>query len=78
MQYLPFMVFLKCLAYVCVDLSFDPYGRLMEIGLPDGCVFFTGVPGRTKCPVAQVSDMDSCLDICITDVEYATSICLLV
>ena len=31
-----------------------------------------------KYPVAPVSAMASCLDICITDVEYAVSVCLLV
>ena len=47
----------------CVDLSFDPSGRLMGIGLLAGCIFFTGVPGRMKYPVAPVSDIASCLDI---------------
>ena len=64
--------------HVCVDLSFDLSGRLVEICLLYACTFFTGVPGSTKCPVYLVSDMASCLDICITDVEYAVSICLLV
>ena len=32
--------------HVCVDLSFYPSGRLIEIGLLAGCTFFTGVPGR--------------------------------
>ena len=32
--------------HVCVDLSFDHSGRLIDIGLLAGCTFFTGVPGR--------------------------------
>ena len=48
---------------LCVDLSFDPSGRLMGIGFLAGCIFFTGVPGRMKYPVAPVSDIASCLDI---------------
>ena len=64
--------------HVCVDLSFDPSGRLMEICLLDGCTFFTGITGRKKCLVAPVSAMASCLGIYIIDVEYAVSICLLV
>ena len=63
---------------LCVDLSFDPSGRLTEIGLFDGCKFITAVPCRKKCLVALVSAMSSCLDICITDVKYAVSICLFV
>ena len=64
--------------HMCVDLIFDPSGILTEIGFLAGCTFFTGVPGRTKFSVAPVSDMASCLGICITDAEYAVSICLLV
>ena len=64
--------------HVCVDLSFYPHGILMGIGLIACCTFSTGAPGRTKCPVAPVSAMDSCLDICITDAEYSLSIYLLV
>ena len=61
---------------VCVEFSFDPYGRLLEIGVLAGYTFFTEVHGRTKCPVALVSDMYSCLDSCIDGVEYAVSNCL--
>ena len=57
--------------HVTVELSFDPSGRLTEIGLLASCILFTVVPGRAKCPVATVSAMDSCLDICIADVDYA-------
>ena len=64
--------------HVCVDISFYPSGRLMGLGFLAGCKFFTGVTGRKKCPVALVSSMASCLDICIIDVEYSVSICLLV
>ena len=63
---------------VCVDLSLDPSGILMEIGLLDGCIFFTGVPGSKEYPVAPVSAMASCLIICIIDVEYDVSIFLFV
>ena len=49
----------------------------MDICLLAGCTFFTGFPGSTKCPVDPVSSIASCLDICIIDVEYAVSICLL-
>ena len=64
--------------HVCVDLCFDLSIILMDIGLLDVCTLFTGVPGRTKFLVAPVSDMASCLNICIIDVDYAVSICLLV
>ena len=62
---------------MCVELSFDLYGRLTEIGFLAGCTFFNRINGRTKCMVTLISDMVSCLDICIIDVEYAVSICLL-
>ena len=32
--------------HVCVELSFDPSGILMEIDLLAGCKLFTGVTGR--------------------------------
>ena len=64
--------------HVCVDLSFDLSGILMEIGLLDGCKLISGFYGRTKCPVSTASDMDSCLFIFIIDVVYDVSICLLV
>ena len=57
----------------CVGFSFVPSGRLIEKGVPDGCTFFTGVPGRTKCLVAPVPDMASSLDRYISSVEYAVS-----
>ena len=46
--------------HVCVDLSFDQFGILTEIGLLAGCTLFTGVPGRTKFLVALVSGMAYC------------------
>ena len=64
--------------HACVYLSFYSYGILMEIYFLSGCIFFTGVPGSTKCPVAPVSAMSYCLDICIIDVEYYVYIYLLV
>ena len=64
--------------HICVDLSCDLSGILMEIGFLAGCKLFTGVPGSMKIPVAPVSVLEFCLDICIIDVEYAISICLLV
>ena len=64
--------------HLCVDLSFDLSGTLMEMGLLAGCTFFTGFPGRTTYLVAPLSAMASCLDIYTTDVEYAVSIFLLV
>ena len=63
--------------HVCVDLSLDPSGKLIEIGLLAGCTFVTGVPGRTKFPVAPASATASCLVIYIIYVEYAVSIYLL-
>ena len=63
--------------HVCVDLSFYLSGKLVNIFLLDGCIFFTGVPGNKKCPVAPVSAVGSGLEIYITDVKYAVSICLL-
>ena len=62
--------------HMSVDLSFYPSRILMEIGILAGCNFFTEVPDRTKCPVAPVSALASCLDICITYVEYSVSIYL--
>ena len=64
--------------HVCVDLSLDPSGRLMEIGFLAGCRFFTGVPCKTKCSVAPESITTSCLVICMIDVEYYVSICLFI
>ena len=61
---------------VCVDLSLNPSGRLMEIGVLAGCTFFTGAPSRKKFLVAPVSTMASCLGICISGVDYSVSICL--
>ena len=61
---------------VCVDFSFDPSGIFIEICVIAGCTFFTGVPGRKKCPVDPVSTMVSCLDSCISGVENAVSIFL--
>ena len=61
---------------MCVDFSFYPSGRFMEIVELSGCIFFTGLPGRKKFPVDPVSAMASCLDRCIADVEYAVSIYL--
>ena len=42
-------------SHVYVNLSLDPSGIFIEIGLIAGCRLFTGVPGRTKCPVAPAS-----------------------
>ena len=42
---------------VYVDLMILPSGRFIEIGLIVGNVSMTGVPGKTKCPVAPVSAM---------------------
>ena len=43
--------------HVCVDLSFDLSGRLMEIYFLAGCTFFTGVSGGKKCLVSSASTM---------------------
>lgn len=40
---------------MCVDLIWDPSGRLMTIGLWVGLTFFTGAPGIMKFPVAPAS-----------------------
>ena len=64
--------------HVCVDLSFDPSGRFMEIDLLAGCVFCFWSSWQEKCPVAPASTMAYCLVICIIDIEYAVSIYLLV
>ena len=64
--------------HMCVELSFDPSGILMEIVLIASCKFLTGVPGRKKCLFAPASSMASFLVIYIIDVEYVVSICLLV
>ena len=62
--------------HVCVYLSLDPSGKLMEIGLLVGCTLFTGFSVRKKFPVAPASAMASCFVIYIIDGEYAVSICL--
>ena len=38
-----------------------------------GFTFFTGIPGRTKCPVSHESAMASLLLFLMIDVEYAVS-----
>ena len=63
-------------SHLCVDLSLDPSGRLIEIGLSAGCKFFTGVPGRKTFPVAPTSSIASLCVILISDVEYAVSVIL--
>ena len=63
--------------HVCVDLSFDQSGKLMEICLLSSCTFLTGVPCGKKLPLDPASSMASCLVICIIDVDYYVSICLL-
>ena len=61
-------------SHVCVDLSLDPSGMLIDIGLISGCKLFTGVPGRTKFPVAPASAIASLLFVLVSDGEYAVSI----
>ena len=62
--------------HVCVDLSLDPSGRLIVIGLLDCCTFFTIVPGRKTFPVTPASDMAYLLVLLMINVEYAVSIFL--
>ena len=62
--------------HVCVDLSLDISGELIEIVLISGCKLFTGVPGKTKFPVAPASDIASLFVIFVVDVEYVVSILL--
>ena len=62
--------------HVCVDLSLDLYGRLIQIGFIDGCKFFNGVSGRTKCPVAPASAISFLFFIFVIDVEYDVSVLL--
>ena len=61
---------------MCVDISLDPSGRLIEIGFIAGFKFFTGVRVRTKYPFAPASDIASVFFIFNTDVEYAVYIVL--
>ena len=62
--------------HVCVDLSLDLSGRLIEIDLISGCKFFTGVPGRKKCHVAPASGIAPLFFIFVIDVYYAVSVLL--
>ena len=41
--------------HVCVDLMTPASGRQIEIGFFVGWMSMTGVPGKTKCPVAPAS-----------------------
>ena len=61
-------------SHVCIDLSLDMSGRLIEIGLSSCCKIFTSVTGRTKCPVDPESAISSLFFIFVSDVEYAVSI----
>ena len=63
-------------SHVCVDLSLDPSGRLIEIGFFAGCKLFTGLPGRKKITVAPASAIASLFVIFIRDVRYDVSIVL--
>ena len=63
-------------SHVRVDLSLDPSGMLIDIGLISGCKLFTGVPGRTKFPVAPASNIASLFVILIGNVDYSASIVL--
>ena len=63
-------------SHVCIDLSLDLSGRFIEIGLSAGCNCFTGVPGRSKYPVAPTSAIASLCVIYISNVEYGVSIVL--
>jgi hypothetical protein len=47
----------------CVDLIFDPLGRLIVSGLAAARLFFTGVPSMMKIAVAPVS-MIACDNFC--------------
>ena len=63
-------------SHVCVELSLDPYGILIEIGLGAGCKLFTNVPGRKKFPVSPASAISSLFVIFVSDVEYSVSVVL--
>ena len=63
-------------SHMCVEMILYPCGRLIKIGLVSGCKTFTGVPGRTKCPVAPASAIASLFVIFSSDVGYAASIVL--
>ena len=54
--------------HVCLYLSSDLSGRLMDICLLAYFTLFTVFPGRKKYPVFPASAMASCFVICIIDV----------
>ena len=60
-------------SHVWVDLICSPSGRLIVSGLVAGYTFSTGVPGRTKCPVAPASAMAWSTAILIFEVLMARS-----
>ena len=62
--------------HVCTDLSLDPSGRLIDIGLISGCIFLNFVPGRKQCTVDPASDIAFLFFIFISDVEYSVSVVL--
>ena len=64
------------ISHICVDIIMYPSGIFIKIGFIAGLKFFTGVPGRTKFPVAHTSYIASIFFIFNTDVEYAVSIVL--
>ena len=60
-------------SHVWVDLICSPSGRLIVSGLVAGRTFSTGVPGRTKCPVAPASAIALSIAILIFEVFMARS-----
>ena len=61
-----------------MDISLDPLGIFIKISFISGFKRITGVPGRTKCPVAPASAIASVFVIFNTDLEYTVSIVMVV
>ncbi len=55
-------------SHVCVDLTCTPSGRFIVSSLLAGWMFSTGVPGRTKCPMAPALAIAWSTTIFILDV----------
>ena len=62
--------------HVYIDLSLDPSGILIDIGLLSGCKLFNGVTCRKKCLISPASAIASLFVIFMIVLEYAVSILL--
>ena len=58
---------------VCVDVRQSPSGRFILRGFRASLTFVTGVPGRTKCPVAPASA--TAMSFAIFNCEVVKTVC---